>query len=52
LAVVPYDMETWSDTLREEYMLRVLQNLVLRNVMRPHAGEEIRRRREFQKEEL
>lgn len=42
-------MENWSDILREGYMLRVFQNLVLRNVLRPHTGEEIRRSREFQK---
>jgi hypothetical protein len=47
LTIVLYGIETWSDILREEYMLRVLQNLVMRNVLRPHTGENIRRRREF-----
>jgi len=42
-------MENWSDTLREGYKLRVFQNLVLRNVLRPHTGEEIKRRTEYQK---
>jgi len=49
LTVVLYGTETWSDILREEYMLRVLQNFVMMNVLRPHELEETRRRREFKK---
>jgi len=37
--VVLYGCETWSLTLREERMLRVLVNMVLRRIFGPKRGE-------------
>ena len=39
LPVVLYRSETWSFTLREERMLRVFENTVVRNIFRPKRGE-------------
>jgi hypothetical protein len=36
---VPYGCETWSLTLREEHLLRVFQNLVLRRIFRQKRDE-------------
>ena len=38
LAVV-YECETWSITLREERMVRVLENMVLRRIFGPKRDE-------------
>jgi hypothetical protein len=40
VAIVLYGCETWSLTLREEHMLRVFENRVLRRIFRP-KGEEL-----------
>jgi hypothetical protein len=40
LPVVLYGCETWSYALREERRLRVLENRVLRRILRP-KGEEV-----------
>jgi hypothetical protein len=36
---VLYGCETWTFTLREEHMLRVFQNRVLRNILEPKREE-------------
>jgi hypothetical protein len=39
LPVVLYGCETWSLTLREEHMMRVFKNRVLRRIFGPKRGE-------------
>jgi hypothetical protein len=39
LPVVPYRCETWSLTLREEHVLRVFENRVLRRVFGPRTDD-------------
>jgi hypothetical protein len=39
--VVLYGCETWSQTLREEYRLRVFENSVLRRIFGPKRDEVI-----------
>jgi hypothetical protein len=39
LPVVLYGCETWSLTLREEHMLRVFENRVLRRIFGPKRDE-------------
>jgi hypothetical protein len=41
LPVVLYGCETWSLTLREEHMLRVSENRVLRRIFGPKRDEVI-----------
>jgi hypothetical protein len=39
LSVVLYGCETWSLTLREEHILRVFENRVLRRIFGPKSDE-------------
>jgi hypothetical protein len=39
LPVVLYGCETWSLTLRDEYRLKVLENIVLRRIYGPKMDE-------------
>jgi hypothetical protein len=52
LPVVLYGCETWSLTLREERMLRVCENRVLRRVFGPKRDEVTGEWRKLQNEEL
>jgi len=52
LPVVLYGCETWSLTLREERMLRVFENRVLRRIFVPKRDEETGERRQLHNEEL
>jgi hypothetical protein len=40
LAIVLYECETWSLTLREEHRLRVFENRVLRRIFGPKREED------------
>jgi hypothetical protein len=39
LSVILYGCEPWSLTLREEHMLRVFENKVLRRIFRPKRDD-------------
>jgi hypothetical protein len=52
LPVVLYGCETWSLTLREERMLRVFENRVLRRIFGPKGGEVTEEWRKLHIEEL
>jgi hypothetical protein len=52
LPVILYGCETWSITLREEHMLRVFENRVLRGIFGPKRGEVIGDWRELRNEGL
>ena len=52
LPVVLYGCETWSLTLREERRLRVIENRVLRRVLRPKREEVTGEWRKSHNEEL
>jgi hypothetical protein len=47
-----YGCETWSQTLREEYRLRVIENKVLRRIFGPKMDEVTEERRKLHNEEL
>jgi hypothetical protein len=50
--VVLYECETWSQTLREEHILRVFENRVLRRIFGPKRNEVTGEWRELHNEEL
>jgi hypothetical protein len=50
--VVLYGCETWSLTLRDEHILRVFENRVLRRIFGPKRNEVTGEWRKFHKEEL
>jgi hypothetical protein len=52
LSVVFYGYENWSLTLKEEHLLRVLQNKVLRRIFGPKRDEVTGEWRELYNEEL
>jgi hypothetical protein len=52
LPVVLYGCETWSQTLKEEYRLRVFENKVLRRIFGPKRNEVMGELRKLQNEEL
>jgi hypothetical protein len=52
LAQKVYSPETWSLTLREEHMLRVFENRVLRRIFRPKRDEVTGSWRKLRNEEL
>jgi hypothetical protein len=52
LPVVLYGCETWSLTLREEHILRVLENRVLRRISGPKRDEVTGEWRKLRNEEL
>jgi hypothetical protein len=52
LSVVLYGFETWSLTLREEHILRVFENRVLRRIFGPKRDEVTGEWRKLHKEEL
>jgi len=52
LPVVLYGRETWSLTLREEWKLRVFENMVLRRIFGPRRDEITGEWRRLHKEEL
>jgi hypothetical protein len=52
LPVVLYGCETWSVTFREECMLRIFENRVLRRIFGPKRDEVTREWRRLQNEEL
>jgi hypothetical protein len=52
LGVVMYGCETWSLTLREEHILRVLENRVLRRIFAPKRDEATGGWRKLRNEEL
>ena len=52
LPLVLYGCETWSLTRREEWKLRVFENMVLRRVFRPRRDEVTREWRRLHNEEL
>jgi len=52
LSVVLYGYENWSLTLKEEHLLRVFQNKVLRRIFGPKRGEVTGEWRELYNEEL
>jgi len=52
LPVVLYGYETWSLTLREEWKLRVFENMVLRRIFGPRRDEVTGEWRRLHKEEL
>jgi hypothetical protein len=52
LSVVLYGCETWSLTLREEHILRVFENRVLRRTFGPERDEVTRDWRKLLNEEL
>jgi hypothetical protein len=52
LLVVLYGCETWSLTLREEHILRVFENRVLRRIFGPKRDEVTKGWRKLQNEEL
>ena len=52
LPVVLYGCETWSLTLREEWKLRVFENMVLRRIFGPRRDEVTGEWRRLHKEEL
>jgi hypothetical protein len=52
LPVVLYGCETWSLTLREEHILRVFENRVLRRIFGPKRDEVTGERRKLHNEEL
>jgi hypothetical protein len=52
LIVVLYGCETWSLTLREEHILRVFDNGVLRRIFGPKRDEVTGKWRKFHSEEL
>ena len=45
MPVVPYDSETWSLTLREEFRLRVFKNRILRRIFGLKQSENVEWRR-------
>jgi hypothetical protein len=52
LPVILYGCETWSLTLREEHRLRVLDNRVLKGILRPKRKEVAGGWRRLHNEEL
>jgi hypothetical protein len=52
LAVVLYECETWSLTLREERRLRVFENRMLRRIFGPKGDEIAEEWRKLRSEEL
>jgi hypothetical protein len=50
--VILYGCEIWSLALREEHILRVFENRVLRRIFAPKWGEMIRGYRKLHTEEL
>jgi hypothetical protein len=52
LLVVLYGCETWSRTLREEHILRVFENGVLRKIFGPKRDEVTGEWRKLHNEEL
>jgi hypothetical protein len=52
LLVVLYGCKTWSPTLREEHILRVFENRVLRKVFAPKRDEVTQSLRKLHNEEL
>jgi hypothetical protein len=52
LPVVLYECETWSLTLREEHILRVFENRVLRRIFGPKRDEVMGEWRKLHNEEL
>jgi hypothetical protein len=52
LFVVLYGCETWFQTLREEYRLRVFENRVLRRIFGPKRDEVMGEWRKLHNEEL
>ena len=52
LPVVLYGCETWSPTLREECMLKMFENRVLRKIFRPKRDEVTGYRRKLHEEKL
>ena len=52
MSVVLYGYENWSLTLKEEHLLRVFQNKVLRRIFGPKRGEVTGEWRELYNEEL
>jgi hypothetical protein len=50
LPVVLYGCETWSLTLREEHILKVFENRVLRRIVEPKRDEVTRGRSKLHKE--
>jgi hypothetical protein len=52
LPTVLYGYETWFLTLREEHILRVFENRVLRGIFGPKRDEAIGGRRKLHNEEL
>jgi hypothetical protein len=52
LPVVSYGCKTWSFILKEEYGLKVLENMVLRMIFRPKREEVTGEWRRLHKEEL
>jgi hypothetical protein len=52
LLLVLYGCETWSPTLREEYILRMYENRVLRRIFGPKRDEVTGEWREMHNEEL
>jgi hypothetical protein len=52
LPVVLYGCETWSLTLREEHIMRVFENRVLRRIFGPKRDEVTGKWRKLHSEEL
>jgi len=52
LPVVLYGCETWSLTLREEWKLRVFENMVLRRIFGPRRNEVMGEWRRLHNEKL
>jgi hypothetical protein len=52
LPVILYRCETWSQTLREEHILRVFENRVLRRIFGPKRDEVMGEWRKLHNEEL
>jgi hypothetical protein len=50
--VILYGCETWSLTLREEHILRVFENMVLRRIFGPKRDEASEWWRKLHNEEL
>jgi len=52
LSIILYGYENWSLTLKEEHLLRVFQNKVLRRIFGPKRDQVTREWRELYNEEL
>jgi hypothetical protein len=52
LPAVLYECETWSLTFREEHILKVFENCVVRRMFKPKRDEERESQRKLHSEEL